>query len=213
MEKRIIFVLIVLLVLLFGMSISFAQGKSKKKSKDEPVELKPPNYANRDYHFGLYLPEGYAVNEHKEGDVLVLEISSGSYEEPWARLSLESLPKGVTDVAGFWQTMKDRDRLMCINTTYERVTSVAQVPAIQARIESLENERYILAILWAWVRDGAGYTLVGYPPQNGKFNSARELARDLIDQFRWMTDEEIEAYERQSVEKSPDQMLPRGRDF
>jgi hypothetical protein len=199
-----------------GASPVLAQISAENPEEEEPaIELLPPNYTNSDYHFGMLLPEGYTTYDSKEGEAWVLQMTPDSPDKGTARLSVEPLPEGVTDVAGFWQAMKDRDPMMAHNATYEMVTSVAGTGAILARIERMENGQYILAILWAWVHDGHGFTLSGYPPEGGDNNLARDLAKQLIDQFRWMTDEEIAAAQAgtppaPSTEQPP---LPPGRRF
>ena len=82
--------------------------------------------------------------------------------------------------------------MLANNATYERITSVAGTGAVQARIEKMDNGNYILVILWGLGGPLEGYTLSGYPPAAGNNDLARDLSKALIDQFRWMTKDEIE---------------------
>ena len=215
-----------------------ANPKDKEKSPDETAapELLTPNFMSSKYGFGIFVPEGFASTVTEEPKVLkytpkgatkpvtqkadlwMLGISSrlGDPTEPSARLTIEKLPTDVTDVGGFWKTMKDRDPLMEHNTTYERVAKVAQTGAIQARVERMEGTNYILAIIWIWVHDGNGYTLTGYPPKEGNNDQARDIVKNLIDQFRWMTAEEIKAVKEAPPSKPPEKTRPKfppGRPF
>jgi len=191
MLRRILFLIVCesVLALLF---ISPALSAVKQDTKE--IEIRPPDYVNKEYGFGLALPEGFITFDYKDAKTNIIEIL-GQPDDPKATISIEPLPKDVTDVAGFWQFLKDRDSLMASGISYEMVTSVADTGAILARIEKIENEEYILAITWVFVHDGFGFTLSGYPPPGGKFNRARELGYEIKSQFRWMTADEIEKYE------------------
>ncbi len=177
---------------------------------DDEIELRSVDYISPVYKFGIALPEGYMAFDFtdEESGAWVLNIA-GEFDQATALISAEELPDDVIDVAGFWQLLKDRDPLMERNITYEKVDSVAGCGAVQARIEGMESGEYILAITWAFVRDGYGFTLSGYPSAGGDNNSARDLALDLSGQFRWMTDEEIEEWE--SVEHEIE--IPEGEEF
>jgi hypothetical protein len=199
------------------------QNDKAKNDEEQAPELVTPNFMSSKYGFGVYVPEGYTSTVSEEPKVWkytpeggtksvtqkvalwMLGIGStlGDTTQPSARLTIERLPDQITDVGGFWKLMKDRDLVMSHNTTYERITKVAGSGAIQTRVERMEGSSYVLAILWVWVHDGYGYTLTGYPPQSGDNSEARELARDLIDQFRWMTKDEIEAAKKAPAAKPP----------
>jgi hypothetical protein len=192
------------------------ENPDKEQPQDEVPELKNPNYTNSDYGFGIYVPSTYTTSSHKEGQTWVLEIAPDAEDTASARLSVEALPKDVTDVSGFWEALKDRDLKMKHNTTYEVETSVGETGAIQARVESVEGGAYILVILWVWVHNGKGYTLSGYPPMGGEPELARDLSLDLAQQFRWMTKEEIEAAQNAPQEEEPENTKPnvgQGREF
>jgi hypothetical protein len=214
-----------------------AKPDDKNKADEGAApELVTPNFMNTKYGFGVFVPEGYASTVSEESQtwkytpsgenkqvtkkvtlwMLGIENGLGDTTQPTARLTIEKLPEKITDVGGFWQLIKDRDTVMAHSTTYERVTRVAGSGAVQARIERLDSGRYILAILWIWVHDGYGYTLTGYPPQDGDFDQARELAKNLTDQFRWMTKEEIDEVKNAPPVKAPigkKPKLPPGRAF
>ncbi len=178
------------------------------QAQEESDELLPPDYVNAEYKFGVALPEGYYWFDVEEDEAWMLQIESDP-DEAMARISVEELPDGVLDAPGYWQHMKDRDALMDRSITYEKTDSIANTGAIQARIERFEGGIYILAITWVFVHDGYGYTLTGYPPQLGDYSLAREIAKDLADQFRWMTDEEIEAFTAEEQEFE----VPEGLEF
>jgi hypothetical protein len=210
MSKRLFtFVLSLLLIACFLPVPVIAQDQG-----EEPViELLQPNYMNSDYGFGMVVPADYTTSGHDEGETWVLEIMPSFPDLANARLSIEDLPDNITDVAGFWQIVKDRDPMMEHNTTYEMVTSVADTGAILARIENMENGQYLLVILWVWVHDGHGYTLSGYPPQGGDNDLARDIAKNLVVQFRWMTSEEIEAAESVPLPAPPEPSIGPGVEF
>jgi len=178
------------------------------QDEEVEVELLPPDFVSADYNFGLALPDGYYWYDIAEEGTWMIQIE-GNPDEGMARISAEELPDGVQDAPGYWQYMKDRDSLMDRNITYEKIDSIANTGAIQARIERIEGGAYILAITWIFVHDGYGFTLTGYPPQLGDYNLAREIAEDLVNQFRWMTDEEIEEFN--AVEPEID--IPEGMEF
>jgi hypothetical protein len=190
------------------------EGSGQGGDEETVIELLPPNYTNADYGFGMVLPADYTPAPLEEGDVWVLEIFPQYPDLANARLSVENLPDDVTDVAGFWQLLKDRDPAMEQNATYEMVTSVADTGAIQTRIESLGGGGYILVILWIWVHDGHGYTLSGYPPEGGgNADLARDIAGALVEQFRWMTPEEIEAAQAAPPPPGPEPSIGPGTEF
>lgn len=176
--------------------------------ENETVALRPPNYVNSEYGFGIALPDGYSANESINNGIWLLQIYC-DMDEPMAQLSIEPLPSGVSDVTGFWQRMKERDNLMARNITYEKIDSIADTGAVQARVEKIENGNYILAITWVFVHDGCGFTLSGYPPMTGANNEARNIALEIAQQFRWMSDEEIDETEPQI----PSFEIPAGREF
>ncbi|MFH1677083.1 MAG: hypothetical protein ABIC40_08660, partial [bacterium] len=180
--------------------ISPAYPAAKQDTKED--ELRPPDYVNSEYGFGLALPEGYITFDYKDDKTNIIEIL-GQPDDPKANISIEPLPEDVTDVAGFWQFLKNRDPLMESGISYEMVTSVADTGAILARIEKIDHEKYILAITWVFVHDGFGFTLSGYPPPSGKFNMARDFGYEIKSQFRWMTPEEIEKYESEKDAENP----------
>jgi hypothetical protein len=106
--------------------------------------------------------------------------------------------------------MKDRDELMERNITYEKVSSISGTPAIQARVEQIDSGEYILSIFWVFIHDGHGFTLAAYLPAGGSDAvAAKDLALQLSQQFRWMTDEEIAAYN----ENPPEADLGGGTEF
>jgi hypothetical protein len=159
-----------------------------------------------EYGFGIALPEGYVAVDYDADGTWVLEII-GEFDQPTARISAEPLPEDVVDVGGFWQLMKDRDPLMKRSITYEMVSMVDDSPAVLARIERIEAGDYILAITWVFVHDAHGFTLSGYPAAGKDFNTARDIALQVRDQFRWMTEEEIAAFEEQEL------VIPEGEEF
>jgi hypothetical protein len=194
--------------------------KPKPKDTEEPAppELLTPNLMHSKYGFGVYVPDGYTSTVSIEKNIWAADIASeiGDPTQPAARLTIEKLPPKATDVGEFWTAMKERDDVMKHNITYERITKVAGSGAIQARIEKLEGGQYVLAILWVWTHDGYGFTLTGYPPKDGDASLSRDLAKELIDQFRWMTKEEIEAAKNAPPavpEEKPKTKLPPGKAF
>ncbi len=189
-----------------GLVVTYGQ-ETQEPPADE-VELKPPDFVNADYLFGLALPEDYITFDYEDSGIWVLNLI-GELDQPTAIVSAEKLPDDVIDVAGFWQLVKDRDPLVANNITYEKVGSVADTGAIQARIERIENGKYILAITWVFVHDGSGFILSGYPPEGGDNNTARDIALEVAQQWRWMTDEEIQAFQSQEEENPP----PQGKEF
>jgi len=199
---------------MIAISIAFLLIASPLYTQEEKdsIELLPPNYVNSEYKFGIALPKGYKAFSYSEGDFFFVEMV-GNFEQASARLSIEPLPSDVTDFAGFWQAVKERDKLMKRSITYERVTSVADCGAIQARIERFEGADYILAITWAWVHDNHGYILTAYPPAEGDNNLARDLAEQLVKQFRWMSDEEIAEALESMPQETEKLSLPPGQEF
>jgi len=172
----------------FGLVSAYAQ----EEDTEEEIELRPVNYVSETYGFGLALPDGYLPFDFsdEESGSWTLNIL-GEMIQPSAIINVEPLPEDVNDVAGFWQLMKDRDRYMERNITYEKVDSVAGVGAIQARVEDMQVSEYILAITWVFVNDGHGFVISAYPPVGGNNALAREFSLDIVTQFRWMTAEEI----------------------
>jgi len=183
-------------------------GQETEEPGAEEGELRPPDFVNADYGFGLALPEGYITFPDEDNGVWTLK-RIGELDQPTAIVSAEKLPDDVTDVAGFWQFVKDRDPLVANNITYEKVGSIADTGAVQVRIERIENGKYILAITWVFVHDGNGFIVSGYPPEGGDNNTARDIALEVAQQWRWMTDEEIQAFQSQEEENPP----PQGKEF
>ena len=180
------------------------------EEEGEAVELRPVDYVNAEYEFGLALPEGYTTFEYEEGDVWVLQMI-GEMEQPGARISVEELPEGVVDVAGYWQLLKERDPMMARNITYEKVGAVAGTGAVLSRVEYFEADQYILVITWAFVHAGHGFTISGYPPEMGEYFLAKDIALDVAQQFRWMSDEEIASFEAADVDNGGE--IPAGESF
>jgi len=197
-----------------GFPVAAQDENGGEGNEENQVQLLDPNYLNADYGFGMVIPADFSPYGHDEDNVWVLEVSPATVEQASARLSIEPLGEGVTDVAGFWQAMKDRDRTMTRNITYEKVASVAGTGAIQTRVEKLEGARYMLIIMWVWVNDGHGFALSSYPAEaGGDYNLARDLAKQLVDQFRWMTPEEIEAAQESLPPEPTEPPLPPSREF
>ena len=193
---------IVVIALLFSFPLS-AQDEA------EVIELLDPDFVSPEYGFGIAIPDGYLAMDFEDENLWVLEIF-GEMFEPTGRITIEDLPEDIVDVIGFWQLMKDRDSLMEQNITYEMVTSIADTPAVQTRVERLEADEYLLTIFWVFVRDGRGFTLAAYPPATGDDpGSAKVLALSLSQQFRWMTQEEIDEY----MENPPEVDLGWGEEF
>jgi hypothetical protein len=208
-----IFSLFFILTALLLIGPATAQENSTGDSNEEEPALLQPNYLNSDYGFGMVIPADFSPYGHDEDNVWVLEVTPATVDQASARLSIEDLPDNVTDVAGVWQLMKDLDPAMAHNITYEKIASVAGTGAIQARIEKLEGARYMLIIMWVWVNDGRSFTLSSYPPEGGDNNLARDLAKQLVDQFRWMTPEEIEAAQESLPPAPSGPPLPPSQEF
>lgn len=188
---------------------NFIIVSAQEESEEEAVELLTPDYVSSEYGFGIAIPEGYLAMDFEDEDLWILEIF-GEFFEASGRVTIEDLPDGVVDVVGFWQFMKDRDSLMERNITYEMITSIADTPAVQTRVERMEADGYLLTIFWVFVRDGHGYTLAAYPPSTGDDpTSAKVLALALAQQFRWMTDEEMDEF----TENPPEIDLGQGEGF
>jgi urea transporter len=211
MRTRILLLALFTFVFCTWVTLIAAYGQESGDGTEEAVELLPPDYVNATYGFGIALPDGYYSYETEENGIDAVSIE-GNSDEAKARITIEELPDDVMDVAGFWQFMKDRDSMMARNITYEKIDSIAGVGAVQARVERIERSNYILAITWAFVHDGYGFTLTGYPPAGADFNSARDLTEQLSQQFRWMTDEEIEEYQAANAGE-PEIVLPEGEEF
>ena len=203
------FFLLLFFTYLFFAWFGLVAAYSQDEDAEEPV-LKAPNFVNGDYGFGMAFPDGYLPFDFYDEDTKVWSLNIlGEMEQASAILNVEPLPDDVVDVAGYWQHMKERDTYMEHNITYEKIDSVAGVGAIQARIEGMEVDNYLLAITWVFVHDGHGFVLSSYPPVGGDNNLARDLGADLVEQFRWMTPEEIAGTE---VEE-PNPEMPGGQDF
>jgi hypothetical protein len=188
-----------------GLVVAYGQEEGEE---EEGIELLPPNYVSAQHGFGIVMPEGYITFEYDEDGVWVLQLI-GEMDQAGARITARELPEGVLDVAGFWQYLKDQDPLMARNVTYEMVDSIADTGAVLSRVEDIQGDTYILAIGWAFVHDGYGFTLTGYPPEMGDYSLTKELALEVAQQFRWMTAEEIAEFE------SAEQATPpsAGREF
>ncbi len=206
MHMRRFIILGLAILVSFGLAIgpSVAQTEdSEGEDSEETFELRPPNYVSATYGFGLALPPGYMAFELDDGEIWMLEIL-GEMDEPLARMVVEALPEGVTDVIDYWAAMKERDQLMDRNITYEKVDSIADSAAILARIESMQAGEYILSITWVFVHEGNGFSLSAYPPSiGGGANLARDLGLELSQQFRWMSEEEIAEFEENPPEIEP----------
>lgn len=207
------FILLALFTLIFSTWITLiaAYGQENGENADDTVVLLPPDYVCAQYGFGVALPDGYYVYDLEDENIWMAVFESGP-DDANARIAIEELPDDVTDVAGYWQYLKDRDALMERNITYEKIDTIAGTGAIQARVERIERGGYILAITWVFVHDGYGFTLTGYPPESGDYNSGRDLSLAIAEQFRWMTDEEIEDFE-DSGSDEVDFEIPEGREF
>ena len=189
----------------FGLVAAYAQDEEV-----EVIELLTPNYVSADYGFGMFIPDGYIAADFIDEEIGAWTLNIlGEMDQPSSILNVEPLPDDVTDVAAYWQFLKDRDQYMERNITYEKVDSIAGVGAIQARIEGMEVNQYLLAITWVFVKDGHGFMLSSYPPIGGNNSLARDFSLTMTDQFRWMSPEEIEASEVEEF----DPTMPGGEDF
>ena len=198
-----------LLFVLLATTVWSLAAYAQDSSEEETLELLPPTYVCDDLGFGVALPDGFIAYETEDEDGRYYLNIIGEYDQATSIISAEELPEDIIDLAGFWQLMKDRDPLMAGNITYEKIDSIADSGAVLSRVEMIEGGEYILAITWVFVHDGYGFTLSGYPPQDGDNNLARDLALDIRNQFRWMTPEEIA-----ECDFDPDEIqLPEGREF
>jgi hypothetical protein len=206
-KRYIVFGLMIAALQVCLAGISFSQESDEEE--EEAIVLLPPDFVSPEYKFGIALPEGYMAFDFEDESAWLCEIV-GEIEQPTGRITSEPLPSGVTDVSGFWQAMKDRDELMERNITYEKVSSISGTPAIQARVEQIDSGEYILSIFWVFIHDGHGFTLAAYLPAGGSDAvAAKDLALQLSQQFRWMTDEEIAAHN----ENPPEADLGGGTEF
>jgi len=212
-NMRFKFLLFALFTLIFSTWVTLiaAYGQETGEETGDTLELLSPDYVSPEYGFGVALPDGYFAVELEEEETWMVNFESGP-DEAKARISVEELPDGVSDVAGYWQHMKDRDALMERNITYEKIDTIAGTGAVQARIEQIERSNYILAITWVFVHDGYGFTLTGYPGASGDYNSGRDLTLSIAEEFRWMSNEEIAEFE-ESEPIEDDSETPQGREF
>jgi len=195
------------IMFIFCTWIMLVAAHAQDETETEEVVIRDPNYVNAVYGFGMALPDGYIAADMEDEDMWYLNIL-GDFDQPSAMLTIEELPEDISDVAGFWQMVKDRDQLMENNITYEMVSAVGNSGAILTRVEMIESGTYMLTLTWVFVHDDHGFMLSAYPPPGGENDTVKDFAKDLVDQFRWMSEEECAEFETEE-----EFIIPEGQEF